>query len=77
MNMLRVPVVNECFEAYSTDLSVASMVVRGNAGTKLGLALLKADTGEVTIESRGYGGHGDSAGEWSANLGLNLVRTRL
>jgi len=69
--------VNECLNTYSTDLSIASMVVRGEVGTKLGVALLQANTGNVLIESRGYGGHVDSAGEWSANLGLNLARTRL
>lgn len=66
-----------CLNTYSTDLCVASMVVRGEAGNKLGVALLPAETGEVLIETRGHGGHVDPAGEWSANLGLNLARTRL
>ncbi len=69
--------VNECLNAYSTDLSLASIVVTGEVGTKLGAALLRADTGAIMIDTRGYGGHVDAAGEWSANLGLNLVRTRL
>ena len=69
--------VNECLNTYSTDLSIACMVVRQEVGINLGVAFLRADTGETLIESRGYGGHADSAGEWSANLGLNLARTRL
>jgi len=69
--------VNECHNTYNTDVSLASLVIRGESGSLLGMALLRANAGDMLIETRGYGGHVDSAGEWSANLCLNLARTRL
>ncbi len=66
----------ECRNIYGTDVCVASIVVTGESGTKFGMALLPPDAGEMLIETRGYGGHVDSAAEWSANLCLDLVRTR-
>ena len=66
-----------CLHTYNTDLCAASMVVKGETGNKIAVALLRAETGDVLIETRGHGGHVESAREWSANLGLNLVRTTL
>ena len=70
-------IVMGCLNAYDTDICVASMVVTGEMGSKIGVALLPAKTGELQIKTRSHGGHVDAAGEWSANLGLNLARTRL
>ncbi|MDP6793305.1 MAG: molybdopterin-binding protein [Anaerolineales bacterium] len=70
-------IVMGCLNSYDTDICIASMVLTGEMGSKIGVALLPAKTGELQIKTRSHGGPVGAAGEWSANLGLNLARTSL
>lgn len=67
---------NDCLQAHSTDLSVASLVVMGEDGIEIGVALGQANTGITVTNVRSFGGHIEHAGEWGAHLGLNILRTR-
>jgi nicotinamide-nucleotide amidase len=61
-----------------TDLDssfiIASSVYVNENSIEIGVALYRSDNKSITTKTRGFGGHIDYAGEWAANVGLDLLR---
>lgn len=70
--------LKDIMKSYMADLAsdfiVASAVYVNENGIEIGVALFRADKKTVTAKTRGFGGHIDYAGEWAANVGLDLLR---
>ena len=70
--------LNDMMKSCITDLDssfiVASAVHVNDNGIEIGVALFRSYNKSVTTKIRGFGGHIDYAGEWAANVGLNLLR---
>ena len=65
-------------QSYATNLEsnfvIASAVYEKENSILIGVALFKSDDKSMTTKTRGFGGHIKYAGEWAANVGLNLLR---
>ena len=70
--------LNDMMKSCITDLDssfiVASAVHVDDNGIEIGVALFRSYNKSVTTKISGFGGHIDYAGEWAANVGLNLLR---
>ena len=65
-------------QSYSTNLEsnfvIASSVYDKENSIVIGVALFNSGDRSMTTKTRGFGGHIKYAGEWAANVGLDLLR---
>ena len=70
--------LKDMIKSRTTDLDssfiIASSVYVNENSIKIGVALYRSDNKSITTKTRGFGGHIDYAGEWAANVGLDLLR---
>ncbi|MBH28510.1 MAG: competence/damage-inducible protein A [Chloroflexi bacterium] len=70
--------MEDMIQSYSTNLEsnfvIASAVYEKENDIVIGVALFKSDDKSMITKARGFGGHVKYAGEWAANVGLNLLR---
>ena len=70
--------MEEMIQSYSTNLEsnfvIASSVYDKENSIVIGVALFNSGDRSMTTKTRGFGGHIKYAGEWAANVGLDLLR---
>ena len=70
--------LKDMMKSRPTDLDssfiIASSVYVNENSIEIGVALYRSDNKSITTKTRGFGGHIDYAGEWAANVGLDLLR---
>jgi competence/damage-inducible protein CinA-like protein len=70
--------LKDMMRSRQTDLDssfiIASSVYVNENSIEIGVALYRSDNKSIITKTRGFGGHIDYAGEWAANVGLDLLR---